>query len=230
MGGSFHFPIPFSGYLRFTGKNLARIASFIKSENPDIVGLVEVDSGSYRSGKYNQADILARALGHYYVYQSKYGTHFYGKFPLLDKQGNAFLTKHTIQNQKFHYFSKGIKRLVIELELEQCTIFLVHLSLRFHHRRYQLNDLLSLFKQTKKPVIVAGDFNLLHGRIELQTFLNATGLINANRQHLPTFPSRFPHRELDFILHSRNIKITGFRIPRILYSDHNPVICDFKIT
>ena len=57
----------------------------------------------------------------------------------------------------------------------------------------------------------------------------ASGLQNANAQASPTFPSRKPRRQLDFILHSPAIHITNFRIPSVKYSDHMPLICDFEI-
>jgi endonuclease/exonuclease/phosphatase (EEP) superfamily protein YafD len=35
--------------------------------------------------------------------------------------------------------------------------------------------------------------------------------------------------ELDFILVSRGIDITSFRIPAVTYSDHRPLVCDFEV-
>ena len=161
IGKQFHLPVPYSGYLKHTNGNLSQIVDFIRSMNPDIVGLIEVDSGSFRSEKSNQAEIIARELKHYHVYHSKYpDTSVVQKVPVLNKQGNAFLTNQEIKSQKFHYLSKGIKRLVMELELEDFTLFLVHLSLKFRHRQYQLQDLHMMIKDVKKPVIVAGDFNV----------------------------------------------------------------------
>ena len=64
---------PLNGYLRRTGKNFERIAQFLHDLNPDVAGLVEVDAGSYRSGKSNQAEMIAERLGLYHVYRSKYG-------------------------------------------------------------------------------------------------------------------------------------------------------------
>jgi endonuclease/exonuclease/phosphatase family metal-dependent hydrolase len=149
--------------------------------------------------------------------------------PLLNKQGNAILTNQEIVSQKFHYFREGIKRLVIELELENLSVFLVHLSLKFRHRQYQLQDLYHMTNEAQKPVLMAGDFNAFRGDRELQLFLAATGLINANSNGQPSHPSRAPRRQLDYILHSPQIKITDFQIPRITLSDHTPLVCEFEI-
>lgn len=227
-GRCFHLPFPFVGYLRPSSDNLERISSFIKELDPDVVGLLEVDSGSYRSNKRNQAEVIAAELGHYHVYQSKYKPHgVVQRLPLFRTQGNAFLTRHEIKDQKFHYFEHGIKRLVIELELEHCIIFLVHLSIVFRHRHYQLSDLHALIQSADKPVLVAGDFNPLWGARELNLFLAATGLINANSANAPSHPSRAPRRQLDFILHSPSLRVRDFFIPYVRLSDHMPLVCDF---
>jgi len=196
----------YSGYLKRTNGNLNKIVNFIKSVNPDIIGLIEVDSGSFRSEKSNQAEAIARKMKHCYIYQSKYSTtSMTQKIPVLNKQGNAILTSREIKSRKFHYFSKGVKRLVMELELEEFTIFLVHLSLKFRHRHYQLQELHSMVKDVKEPFIVAGDFNALWGDRELRLFLAATGLKNANGQGKPSHPSRAPRRQLDYIFCSPEI-------------------------
>jgi endonuclease/exonuclease/phosphatase family metal-dependent hydrolase len=227
----FHLPLPFFGYLKRTCNNLSHITKFIQSSQADIVGLLEVDSGSFRSRSRNQCADIADALGHYHVYQSKYANQsFVQRLPLMKTQGNAILTCDEIKAQKFHYFNSGIKRLVLELELSNLVILLVHLSLKFRHRQYQLSELYSLVNEIKKPVIVAGDFNLFRGVREVQLFLAATRLKNANQDGLPSYPSWKPRRQLDFIFHSAEIEITGFQVPRVTYSDHLPLICDFEIT
>ena len=75
----------------------------------------------------------------------------------------------------------------------------------------------------------AGDVNVRWGEHEIDLFLAATGLQNANAKSLPTFPSRHPHRHLDFILYSKGIIVRDFRIPKVPYSDHLPLILDFDI-
>jgi endonuclease/exonuclease/phosphatase family metal-dependent hydrolase len=221
---------PWNGYLSRTQRNLDEIVGYVKSQDPDILGLVEVDSGSYRTGRQNQAEIMAQALGHYHCYKSKYAeSHWCQWLPVLNKQGNAFLTRDTVHNERFHYFDRGFKKLVIELELENLTIFLVHLALGAKVRLHQLHQLYTLVKGTPKPHIVAGDFNVLWGDHEIDLFLAATGLCNPNRDCLPSFPSWAPKRHLDFILHSPGIRVSHFTVPRVTYSDHLPVVCDFDV-
>ncbi|HET7650427.1 MAG TPA: endonuclease/exonuclease/phosphatase family protein [Gammaproteobacteria bacterium] len=229
-GPGFHFPLPGIGYLRNTSRNLSRITDFIRAMSPDIVGLIEVDMGSLRSSTVNQAEAIAQAIGHAPRYQSKYGaTSINRLLPIVSKQGNAFLTSQSNAVQRFHYFELGIKRLIMELELEDVCLFLVHLSLHYRHRHQQMHHLFSLVRSAHKPVIVAGDFNTLWGNYEIELFAAAAGLKNANMRNSPSWPSRRPSRQLDFILYGPGINVTHFELPRVTLSDHLPLVCDFEV-
>jgi endonuclease/exonuclease/phosphatase family metal-dependent hydrolase len=61
-------------------------------------------------------------------------------------------------------------------------------------------------------------------------FMEAAGLKSANRERLPSYPARRPRMELDFILHTRDIEIESFSVPVVTYSDHRPLVCDFRVT
>lgn len=229
-GVSFHLPFPFFGYLRPNPDVLKKIAEFVGEYSPDIVGLVEVDAGSMRSGSVNQPEFIADYLGHYHVYECKYSPDsFFSLAPVTAQQGNAVLTGREILAQKFHYFQEGVKRLVIEIELEDCCIFLVHLSLSFRHRHRQLSFMRNLVTRVEKPVIVAGDFNCLSGESELELFCGATGLINANKDGQFSFPSHRPRKQLDFFLHSNHIEVNKFDIIKTRLSDHLPIVVDFEV-
>ena len=83
--------------------------------------------------------------------------------PVLKQQSNALLTKQSVENFRFHYFEQGVKRLVIQTDLQAIAIFIVHLSLKYRHRQNQLEQLHALLQDTDKEVIIAGDFNTLWG-------------------------------------------------------------------
>jgi endonuclease/exonuclease/phosphatase family metal-dependent hydrolase len=230
IGARFHLPIPYAGYLKRTTCNLECILSFIESVKPDVIGLVEIDSGSFRSENVCQAGAIAQRLGYTHVVETKYGANrMMRKVPVLNKQGNALLTNQEIVSHRFHYFDEGFKRLVIEAQLPEVTIFLVHLSLTFRQRQQQLRRLHQLVSQASGPVIVAGDFNVLWGDRELDLFLAATGLVSANDLGRPSHPSRSPKRQLDFILYSPELEASNFNIPMVRFSDHVPLVCDFAL-
>ena len=229
-GASLHMPIPGAGYVLGNQSVLPDITRFIKSVDPDIVGLIEVDTGSIRSRNVNQAEKLSADLGMNTSYETKYGTRSLNKLlPIVRKQGNAFMAAARVHGETFHYFDTGIKRLIIELEMQDFAIFLVHLSLKYRHRHLQLRHLHDLIRATNKPVIVAGDFNTFWGENEIYLFMKAAGLTSANAGGIATYPSRSPRKELDFILYQEGIRVTGFEVPQVRYSDHLPLVCDFEI-
>jgi endonuclease/exonuclease/phosphatase family metal-dependent hydrolase len=149
--------------------------------------------------------------------------------PIVRKQANALLAAPRVHGQRFHYFDTGMKRLIIELELEDAVVFLVHLSLKYRTRQEQLRFLHDLVRASTKPVILAGDFNTFFGEDEMFLFREATGLRSANVSGLKTYPSHQPRMELDFILYGEGIEPVDFRIPQLRYSDHLPLVFDFTV-
>ena len=229
-GPTFHLPVPGSGYLRSSPRALHGIAEFIRGQDPDIVGLVEVDTGSIRSGMINQAEFIAHSIGHYSIHECKYGVRsFNQRIPVLRKQSNAFLSAPRVHGERFHYFTTGIKRLIIELELSEVCVFLVHLSLKYRQRQEQLRFMHDLIQKSSKPVVVAGDFNTFWGTDEIYLFMRATGLRSANAQGLPSYPARVPRAELDFVLVDPRIRVEHFAIPDVRWSDHRPLVCEFSV-
>lgn len=230
-GFKFHLPFPFGGFFRKTGKNLDALVRFFREQKADVLGLVEIDTGSYRSGHRNQANYIAWKLGHRPFCRSKYVQRsWWGRLPLMRKQANACLCSHPVLNQRAHFLRKGVKRLVMEVELEAVVIFIVHLALGRRTREAQLADLAKLARKAAKPYLIAGDFNAFAGKPELKDFMESLNLANANLTDAPTFPSRAPRWQLDFILHSPEIRVTHFEIARhVRLSDHLPLICDFEV-
>ena len=198
-GPAFHLPLPGVGYLRSNRRVLQGLTEFLRRQDADIIGLIEVDIGSVRSGMVNQAEYIASSLGHYSTYECKYGAASVNQYlPIVRKQANAFLAAPRVHGERFHYFDSGIKRLIIELELEDVCVFLVHLSLKYRHRQYQLRYLHDLIEKSAKPVIVAGDFNTFWGTHELYLFMRAAGLRSANEKGA-VFVSRRARRAWSWI-------------------------------
>ncbi len=225
-----HMPLPGAGYVLGNQSVLPEITRFIKDVDPDIVGLIEVDTGSIRSRMVNQAEKIASDLRMNTSYETKYGTKSINQMlPIVRKQGNAFMAAERVHGEKFHYFDTGIKRLIIELEMAEFAVFLVHLSLKYRHRHLQLRRLHDLIEATEKPVIVAGDFNTFWGVNEIYLFMRAAGLKSANVDGMPTYPSRSPRKELDFVLYQEGITVNNFEVPDVRLSDHLPLVCDFEV-
>lgn len=208
-------------------RHLDDIISFIGSAHADIVGLVEVDTGSFRTDFTNQAEKVASKLQHYHHCDVKYGIDSIGRhIPILRRQANAILTKKKFSPHSFHFFPIGFKKLIIKLDFNGVHIFLVHLALRKKARLKQLEYLAEMLPKNE-PLILAGDFNTLSGSDELKPLMQTLSLRNANIENVPTFPSWKPRKQLDYILCSKHIRMLGLSVPSVRYSDHLPLILDF---
>ena len=155
-------------YLRAPKRNIEKICRFIRAHQPDIVALVEVDTGSFRTGFTDQARLIADNLDDaFYCSEIKYHADSIGrKLPILRKQANAILCRNSMPIIKYHYLPVGFKRLVIELDLPDFKLYLVHLALQAKTRQKQYDALAEMAKNAEKPCIITGDFNTFNGSAE----------------------------------------------------------------
>ena len=217
-------------YLRTPISVIDSIAGFINQSNADVVGLVEIDTGSFRTGYVDQTALIAEQLSGYSNCAVKYGASSIGrKIPILRKQANAFFSKRKPQQFRNYYMPFGFKRLVMELNLDGVRFFLLHLALHRETRRLQLEYIKKIAAINPEPMIIAGDFNTFAGDQELDTFIRDLDLYDPNEKGLPTFPSQAPKKKLDFILCSRSVKALSFEVPQVRFSDHLPLVFDFEL-
>lgn len=227
--GNSHRVLTSHRYLKTHGRHFEKIIDFIKESGADIIGLVEVDTGSYRTDQVNQVKKIAEHLNHFHVCETKYGRNsLLRKIPYLRNQSNAILTACENGNAKFHYLPRGVKKLVIETEINDVNFFLVHLALTQKVREIQLKYLEKLIP-SDRPVIVAGDFNTMQGCRELENLMLKCRLRSANCDNRATYPAWNAQKELDYILCSEAIRIKDFAVPKVKYSDHHPLIMEFEV-
>ena len=228
-GWTHHFPFPFAGSLRTTNGRGSDISEFIASLDPDIVGLVESDCGSFRNSGRSHPEAIADRLGQQFVFSPKYRhMRLAERIPVLRHQGNAVVTGLPMSGTIVHRLRRGIKNAVIETGFEEFTFMLVHLSVGLGARRQQILELARIASHRTRPLIIAGDFNTFGGDGELGP-LKRAGLTKAGPLSLPTFPSQNPRHGLDMVLHSPEVAILGFDVPSVFFSDHLPLICDFTL-
>ncbi len=218
-------------YLRAPARPFRAIVDLVARLSPDMVGLVEADSGSFRtSGVSHPAAIEtffetenAASSG------SKYGPNsILNRIPYLRSQTNALLSADPATELRKHYFPCGTKRLILEREMDGISVFLVHLGLRSKTRTRQL-DFLRDFLPRDRPVALAGDFNTFRGEAELESLMRDLRLRSANTVHRATYPAWKPHRELDYILVSQEIAVRRFHVLPVRLSDHLPLCADLSL-
>ncbi|MBU0472177.1 MAG: endonuclease/exonuclease/phosphatase family protein [Nanoarchaeota archaeon] len=214
-------------YFKIVKMTLFKISDYLKTVDPDILGLVEMDSGSVRYLGKSGSQIFADSLEmDYWVEKVKYARKSLYKvlnfIPIMRKQGNAILSKYKLFDTRFYYFSKGVKRLVIHSKVkvpigygkEDLHLFIVHLSLRKKTRQVQLKELGEIVGCCSGPRIVFGDFNVFAGLEELSEFVKLAGVENANKSgdYSKTFPSWKPKHWIDHIFVSSEVNVIDYKV------------------
>jgi len=224
-------------YIISSKKTVEGVKNLLSSKKPDIVGFTEIDAGSFRSHFINQIDFLSKGLGfNSESYESKYlSPLFYHLIPIIRKQCNALISRFKFKKKAHHYFSRGVKKLVLEVELEKprLSLYLVHLALTYGARKKQLEELSTILSYNKNKKVVMGDFNLTRGEKELNAFLGKNSLFSASVKGKSansfTFPSWKPKKQFDFVLVSKGIRVKNHEIIPSNFSDHLPVMVDLEV-
>src|SRR3989344_387295 len=186
----------------------------LKKLSLDILALVEVDTGSFRAKKDEVFHFV----------------------PIMHKQANAIISKYKISQVRYHLFHEGTKRVVIESTIhcpQKITLLLAHLALGGKARYKQLEELINIVNSIKNPIILLGDFNTFHGAHEIQRLLRKTHL--KDKAYLDkdsrgwTEPTWHPLRRLDYVLVSKQIKVSKYKVLKFPFSDHMPLYVEFEV-
>jgi len=225
----------------FPPKNLDnRIIKELKKVKPDILALVEVDTGSFRSKKdevkYFEKKLKLNDFTEKVKYSFEGWTRLFHHVPILNKQANAIIARYKLSKVKYHLFHEGTKRVIIDATIhvpQKVTLLLAHLALGRKTRKKQLDELANIVNKIKNPVILMGDFNTFNGKKEIRKLLRKTHLHTAARMahksRIHTEPAIHPTRRLDWILVSKRIKVKSYSVLKFPFSDHLPLMVDFKV-
>ena len=225
----------------FPPKNLdQKIVDALKKLKPDVLSLVEVDTGSFRAKK-DEVVFFEEKLGmSSFVEKIKYPFKGWLKLfhyvPILNKQANAIISKYQISKVRYHLFHEGMKRVVIQADIhcpKKVTLLLAHLALRGNTRAKQIKELTKIINRIKNPVLLMGDFNTFRGEEELKQLMQETHLkdkIRLNKYSLRlTQPTWHPLRRLDYVLYSSKIKVHKYNVLNFPFSDHMPLFVEFTM-
>jgi endonuclease/exonuclease/phosphatase family metal-dependent hydrolase len=226
----------------FPPKNLDKnIVDELNKIKPDILALIEIDNGSFRSkkdeGLFFKKNMNMKDLIEEIKYPRKGWLKLFHYVPILKNQGNAILSKYPIIESKCHLLNEGTKRVVIEARVKcpkKITLLVSHLALGKKTREKQIWQLIHIVKNIKGPVILMGDFNTFNGEEEISALLKETHLKDRNLMEsfsrILTQPTCSPKRRLDYILYSKEIKVKKYSVLNFPYSDHLPLFVDFEIS
>ncbi len=216
--------------------NLDWIVETLRSENPDVICLNEVDFNSIRTYNIDEADYIAKALGYKYVLKET----IFGVPPIL-QIGNAVISKYPLKinfHRQFGYSFTGhiehVFKSFVDFDVlldnsgRKLNFILTHLDAnKDDKRRCDEVAILRVYLEKKtQPFVFAGDMNSGPGE---QCFDNLFdwGLIGMPEPLLPSYPSNEPKTSIDHILVSKGLGRENYHtITGIEASDHVPVAAD----
>jgi endonuclease/exonuclease/phosphatase family metal-dependent hydrolase len=201
--------------------DIDRISSVIKTQNPDIIGLQEVEE--------DMAAYIADELDMEYIFGADYD----------DDEGNAILSKYPIEDVQNLYLSPDNARSLIRAEIiidsEKWYFFITHLSLRpTEDNLRQTKQILSkVLKGYSRRVVLIGDFNFGPDSEQYDKILHheTIRLIDTYR-HLNedsglTFRTDYLFRRIDYIFCSSDLKPTISEVVHSFSSDHCALLTTF---
>jgi endonuclease/exonuclease/phosphatase family metal-dependent hydrolase len=214
----------FKNFFPHSNKPLYELSEYIKEENIDIVGLTEVDGGSFRTKHISQVKMLSSLTG--LEHNSFNPTYKLGK---IINQGDGLLSRFSEHNREYYkLFSKHPRYLefaTTNIDNTQIHIIVTHLSLGRKARIKELKQIVSILKHDIHPKILMGDFNT-----ENQDDLKILSEAGLNSVHsAKTFPSWKPKKAIDHIFVSSEFSIIKTYVCPIRISDHLGVYAELKL-
>lgn len=215
--------------------DLDAIARVINAENPDVVALQEVDVNTARSGKINEAQLLAQKTGMKAYYFGKAIDHDGGDY------GVAILSKYDLSETKTYALpddrsTNPEPRVLATAKVKTNSGFeflfaVTHLEVRREENRMmQMAEIERIVNATSLPVVIAGDFN---ARPESETIKYLDKLFTRTCQTCPpTIPVINPNRTIDYIAYrpAGTFKVLEHKvIPETYASDHLPLFAVLEI-
>ena len=208
----------------------------VEQFDADIVCLQEVRHFHHRHARRferwpseSQAEYLAPP-GYHAVYRTNAVTRH-------GEHGNAVLTRWPVLTHQHEDVSdhrleqRGLLHVEVLHQNQPVHVIVVHLGLLAGSRRRQVEQLKRFIKReipVGEPLVVAGDFNDWGG--SLAPALGQAGLLAGTGKPVPTFPSRLPLVQLDYI-YTRGLQLSHRFAPHGpawgRFSDHLPLIADF---
>ena len=207
------------------------IAAAIKSENPDIVALQEIDVNNTRSGYQDEADILAEKLGYSSYYFAR-AIDFAGGY-----YGIAILSRYKLSETQTYKLptdsaTGGEPRVVAMASLtlpghKKIHFACTHLDAQREHvnRILQIEEIMNITAASKNSLIIAGDFNAAP-ETEVIKKLDKNFIRTCSTCEI-TIPGS--KRAIDFIAYRRdaNFKVISHKVlSNIKASDHYPVVAE----
>lgn len=214
--------------------DMEAIVRVIRSENPDLVALQEVDVNTVRSGKVNQAEVLAGMLGMHYFFakaidfdSGEYGVAILSRYPISDTQVVPLPEDAAPEAE-----DRVLAKTSVTLPDGRVIYFgSTHLDvMSAANRLQQIQKINAIATSSKLPFVLAGDLNDLPESTAMAELGKVfTGTCESDCE--PTFPQDVPDRTIDYIAFTQASPfevLTHKVVPERYASDHLPIVATLR--
>jgi endonuclease/exonuclease/phosphatase family metal-dependent hydrolase len=219
--------VSFNTHRSFGG--IATVASEIRSLDPDVVLLQEVDRFHGRTGGVDQAAYFAEALGMEASFspnvvqgQGQYGTAILSRFPILDS--GRFALPNGSGGEP-----RGLQWAGLEIGGQEVRVYNTHLQNKIVGlREAQARHVAGILAGEEQPTILGGDMNATANTPTLGPLLaqlvDAWAVAGAGPEGTGPNGSR-----IDFVMASPTLEPQGAQALRSAVSDHARVVVDYVV-
>jgi endonuclease/exonuclease/phosphatase family metal-dependent hydrolase len=215
--------------------DLQRIADVINREQPDLVGLQEVDRGVKRTEGKDEIAELAKMTSLQYVFAhnldyqgGQYGVAVLSRFPIASVDHRKY--ENTREAER-----RGMIRIEVSVGGKTINFVTTHLDYQYDDGRlFETEQMLKFLEDVKGPLVVVGDFNdeptgsayklmsLSFDDAWVQSRARGAGL---------TYPADKPLKRIDYVFTRRSdhSKAKKTRVVETLASDHLPLVADLEL-
>lgn len=223
--------------LRYEYKPADTIA-FIKSQNPDIVGINEMDYMNARNNFTDMPKVTASGLGFQYYFFGKaidfqdgeYGNTIVSRYPIISRE-NHQIPELTVTERKPRYEPRAVIKTKIDCGKKVITVLVSHYGLSEEERIAAAAETVRLAEEeidNGESVIFMGDLNCSPDAEELRPLYELFADTDNEKRFL-THPSDDPKVKIDYIFATKDIELKSLYTQYVEYSDHLPLIAVFEI-
>ena len=218
-----------SGY-----NDMEALAASVKSYNPDLLLIRELDVNTSRSGPANQPEILSGLLGMpYYVFANaldylggEYGSAIFSKYPIDPATVKTYMLSSTKSE-------KGpLAITTVKINGKYPLVFAgTHLNANAEIRNgQQVPELMDIMRSYTGPVILAGDFNANPSDLSNSYGVLTTLFDKPCQDCPPNYPASAPKSYSDYILYksTNDFSILDYHIGQNAIGTHLPAVLKVK--
>jgi endonuclease/exonuclease/phosphatase family metal-dependent hydrolase len=207
------------------------IGAVIADQDPDVVGLQEVQRWSWESQYRDQAAELAGRTGLYGAFFPVWDLPPWGGIPGGGQYGFALLSRWPVERWSWDWLYAGGEReprKVVRVELSNgLRVAVAHLTPTDAITPWQAAD---MARGARGAHILLTDLNAEPDSLEAYV-VEAAGWSSTWAPEQPTWPARAPRSCIDYVFISEDVDImVPASVIESQASDHLPVVTDVKVT